>query len=542
LIDHHFQHLHRQSAHPSVLEARRASLYRAGRQRGGDSNLSSSIALASTTPGFTASSRVFSFKKENTRRIFHIMERLNGSEQKEISNLTNVLIKLKFRSLDSFPGASVYRSLLRAEPKMLEWLLSKKEGLAERVELIRRCKEFLLRVANEQPHTTPRSIPTWELFNPEVIERLVPWLCEDVLGDDAPSSSTYNSRKGDVADVNAVDELLLLLAHTRADSLNAPPAEVLPKPVLPKPIAGVTKSRWRILSLGVNIDGVNRPFLRYLIDTIHCEIVAISPVTEEVSRSLRGNKHEAAVFDSVTLPAMHLVNSEYGRSPKERDIVLRALQEGHLDTPLSPVAACISEDGPIIVAKSFCDPRFRKSQKKLGPLAISQLHIPIRRGVPNKSPGASGGTASAVIGVLSLISKIDSSGHAGIPFDKAQDVELATAIAGLIASTGTGTAARRRGASAKAHPFSRQKSSSSPIPSGGGNAEGGGRSGLGMSSISASAAPVAAPTVATAPVAFTTEVSGFAGDTTCWGEACATRTAPPAHDVRRAWAKAKTSP
>jgi len=181
------------------------------------------------------------------------------------------------------------------------------------------------------------------------------------------------------------------------------------------------------------------PLMRDLVTQLYFEGVMVSPISAEVSKSLRGERHKPAAFNVRTppcmLPLMSQMNPEYGRTEKEKARVLNTVHENMLSDTATPAALCISEGQPVIVHESFNDKRFGASQAKLGCLAISQLHIPLV--LPSDAEGVLDGKGGAVIGVLSLISRVNAfNGRAGIRIDESRDVEMAKAYGEMLVDAG----------------------------------------------------------------------------------------------------------
>jgi hypothetical protein len=182
------------------------------------------------------------------------------------------------------------------------------------------------------------------------------------------------------------------------------------------------------------------PLMRDLVTQLYFEVVMVSPISAEVSKSLRAERHQPAAFNVRTppcmLPVMSQMNPEYGRTEKEKARVLNTVHEDMLADTMTPAALCIAERQPVIVHESFNDKRFGASQAKLGCLAISQLHIPLV--LPSGADEVvMDGKGGAVIGVLSLISRVNAfNGRAGIRIDESRDVEMAKAYGEMLVDAG----------------------------------------------------------------------------------------------------------
>jgi len=358
---------------------------------------------------YALSSRVFNVYGKHAKLLHEVGSSLGGEGQARVVDLTETLLKVKLAPSAEDDRASAYLRLANSAPNLLSWLLSEPGGLAERKAAVASAAALVRRAMVATKADRPPAVR--ELLHEQVLKRLLPWLCEE----SAPEVERASTEL--VAFISRVRE------HVEAKRRVSPEkASRRIRFLKAKLSAAITERQ--------SPEAVLLPLLHKLLTRSYFELAVVSPLSGEVSATLRGTKHQDAAFDAKAcrLPAVSVVMRDYDRSAADRARILEAIRGELLSEPPTPAALCVIEGGAVIVQKSFKDKRFGTTQRKLDCLAISQLHVPLM--LPRGTDGEMGG---AIIGVLSLISRIDPSTNlAGVEIDEARDVEMATAFGEMV--------------------------------------------------------------------------------------------------------------
>jgi hypothetical protein len=183
--------------------------------------------------------------------------------------------------------------------------------------------------------------------------------------------------------------------------------------------------------------------LAELLELCYCELIVLTPVPAELASA------EARKY----LEYIHRVNivSAHGGTEAETARVLDSIVA--MPSEPTPSSTCVRTQEPVLVSNALTDKRFDvEQQRRLEMTAISQLHVPLLARRKARRYNETRGTRSSehsknlekkmgigqkqqelmVVGVLSLVNKVDESGRAGVAFDEPTDAQRARAVAAAI--------------------------------------------------------------------------------------------------------------
>jgi len=220
-------------------------------------------------------------------------------------------------------------------------------------------------------------------------------------------------------------------------------ASVHNKPASSQPRISRAQARWSKLRSSlreatrlVELRGSVRKLLEDLLQLCYCEMIVLTPV-DSLSVSAKSRKY----LDYIE--HVHVVSDHGGAGgPQETANVLATIVASPGGS--GPSGLCTSKQEPVLVENALVDTRFDLvEQRRLRLAGLSQLHVPLLVGQQSRRSSlfsdrlTSRSTSSLnermeVIGVLSLINKVDGRGRTGKPFILETDMRDACATATMI--------------------------------------------------------------------------------------------------------------